>query len=143
MSSLYRPGGPANEEDLPPNFQHCSLKGRPFTPTMDLSCHNKQGIDVWTTKGPRPYGSSGTLPRKYFKEVSINMSSLSYMLFYTEKFKANHLSTFQVPRSKRPPSPENYHHRQLNPSSSNNSNKLQHPQLLQSPKLPSVPRLQP
>merc|ERR1712126_784355 len=27
------PGGPANVEDLPPNFQHCSLKGRPFTPT--------------------------------------------------------------------------------------------------------------
>merc|ERR1711953_547263 len=64
------PGGPANEEDLPPNFQHCSLKGRPFTPTMDLSCHNKQGIDVWTTKGPRPYGSSGTLPRTAIKKAA-------------------------------------------------------------------------
>ena len=62
---FYRPGGPANVEDLPPNFQHCSLKGRPFTPTMDLSIHNTQGIDVWVTKGPRPFGSSGTLPRKY------------------------------------------------------------------------------
>merc|ERR1712088_1187178 len=64
------PGGPANEEDLPPNFQHCSLKGRPFTPTMDLSCHNKQGIEVWTTKGPRPYGSSGTLPRTAIKKAA-------------------------------------------------------------------------
>merc|ERR1711981_374966 len=63
QSNTLMPGGPADAEDLPPNFQHCSLKGRPFTPTMDLSCHNTQGIDVWTTKGPRPYGKSGTLPR--------------------------------------------------------------------------------
>jgi len=70
QSNNVMPGGPANEEDLPPNFQHCSLKGRPFTPTMDLSCHNKQGIDVWTTKGPRPYGSSGTLPRTAIKKAA-------------------------------------------------------------------------
>merc|ERR1719412_1744081 len=57
--------------ELPPNFQHCSLKGRPFTPTMDLSIHNTQGIDVWTTKGPRPYGSkSGTLPRTTIKQAT-------------------------------------------------------------------------
>merc|ERR1712115_395822 len=64
------PGGPANVEDLPPNFQHCSLKGRPFTPTMDLSIHNTQGIDVWVTKGPRPFGSSGTLPRTAIKKAA-------------------------------------------------------------------------
>merc|ERR1712004_192057 len=45
--------------DLPPNYQHCSLKGRPFTPSMDLGIHNVQGIDVWTTKGPKPYGKAG------------------------------------------------------------------------------------
>merc|ERR1719384_1887533 len=45
--------------DLPPNFQHCSLKGRPFTPSMDLGIHNVQGIDVWTTRGPKPYGKAG------------------------------------------------------------------------------------
>ena len=52
--------------ELPPNFKPCSLKGRPFTPTFDTSCHNTQGIDVWANKGPRPYapGKSSTLPRK-------------------------------------------------------------------------------
>jgi len=51
--------------ELPPNFKPCSLKGRPFTPTFDTSCHNTQGIDVWANKGPRPYapGKSSTLPR--------------------------------------------------------------------------------
>ena len=50
--------------DLPPNYQHCSLKGRPFTPSMDLGIHNVQGIDVWTTKGPKPYGKAGAQIRK-------------------------------------------------------------------------------
>merc|ERR1719412_2967947 len=50
-------GGPGDQADLPPNFQHCSLKGRPFTPTFDLSCHNTQGIDVWAIKGPHHSGS--------------------------------------------------------------------------------------
>merc|ERR1719245_1789852 len=51
--------------ELPPNFKPCSLKGRPFTPTFDLSCHNTQGIDVWKNKGPKPFalGASSTLPR--------------------------------------------------------------------------------
>lgn len=48
--------------DLPPNFQHCSLKGRSFTPSMDLSIHNVQGIDVWAPKGPKPY-KAGTFTR--------------------------------------------------------------------------------
>ena len=54
--------------ELPPNFKPCSLKGRPFTPTFDTSCHNTQGIDVWANKGPRPYapGKSSTLPRKTY-----------------------------------------------------------------------------
>ena len=51
--------------DLPPNFQHCSLKGRPFTPSLDLSIHNVQGIDVWAPKGPKPFGKAGTYSRKY------------------------------------------------------------------------------
>merc|ERR1712088_267540 len=63
-------GGSANDEDLPPNFQRTSLKGRPFTPTMDLSIHNTHGIDVWVTKGPRPFGSSGTLPRTAIKKAA-------------------------------------------------------------------------
>jgi len=49
--------------DLPPNFQHCSLKGRPFTPSLDLSIHNVQGIDVWAPKGPKPFGKAGTYSR--------------------------------------------------------------------------------
>merc|ERR1711899_504427 len=49
--------------DLPPNFQHCSLKGRPFTPSMDLSIHNVQGIDVWAPRGPKPFGKASTLSR--------------------------------------------------------------------------------
>ena len=53
--------------ELPPNFKHCSLKGRPFTPTFDTSCHNTQGIDVWAPKGPKPFGKSSTLPRKPFQ----------------------------------------------------------------------------
>merc|ERR1712088_643469 len=71
QSNASMPGEPADNADLPPNFQHCSLKGRPFTPTMDLSIHNTQGIDVWTTKGSRPYGSkSGTLPRTTIKQAT-------------------------------------------------------------------------
>merc|ERR1711963_171415 len=69
QSNNMMPAG-ANVDDLPPNFQHCSLKGRPFTPTMDLSIHNTQGIDVWVTKGPRPFGSSGTLPRTAIKKAA-------------------------------------------------------------------------
>merc|ERR1719438_753800 len=49
--------------DLPPNFQHCSLKGRPFTPSLDLSIHNVQGIDVWAPRGPKPFGKAGTISR--------------------------------------------------------------------------------
>merc|ERR1719394_1795288 len=49
--------------DLPPNFQHCSLKGRPFTPSLDLSIHNVQGIDVWAPRGPKPFGKASTLSR--------------------------------------------------------------------------------
>lgn len=46
--------------DLPPNFQHCNLKGRSFTPSLDLSIHNVQGIDVWAPKGPKPYGGKAS-----------------------------------------------------------------------------------
>ena len=63
--------------DLPPNFQHCSLKGRPFTPSMDLGIHNVQGIDVWTTKGPKPYGMASTQIRKYW---SISVSENTFYL---------------------------------------------------------------
>ena len=33
--------------DFPDNFKHTSLKARSNTPTLDLSCHNVQGINVW------------------------------------------------------------------------------------------------
>merc|ERR1712038_1523843 len=69
QSNANLPSGAADTADLPPNFQHCSLKGRPFTPTMDLSIHNTQGIDVWTTKGPTPFGKSGTLTRTAIKQA--------------------------------------------------------------------------
>merc|ERR1719491_1873011 len=49
--------------ELPPNFQGCSLKGRPFTPSLDLSIHNVQGIDVWKPRGPKPYGKVSTVSR--------------------------------------------------------------------------------
>merc|ERR1719491_1934604 len=49
--------------ELPPNFQGCSLKGRPFTPSLDLSIHNVQGIDVWAPRGPKPYGKVSTVTR--------------------------------------------------------------------------------
>merc|ERR1719491_443389 len=49
--------------ELPPNFEGCSLKGRPFTPSLDLSIHNVQGIDVWKPRGPKPYGKVSTVSR--------------------------------------------------------------------------------
>merc|ERR1711935_649285 len=49
--------------ELPPNFQGCSLKGRPFTPSLHLSIHNVQGIDVWAPRGPKPYGKVSTVSR--------------------------------------------------------------------------------
>ena len=33
--------------DYPQDFQHANLKGRSFTPSLDLGCHNVQGINVW------------------------------------------------------------------------------------------------
>ena len=65
-STTIMNGNQQQSVELPPNFKPCSLKGRPFTPTFDTSCHNTQGIDVWANKGPRPYapGKSSTLPRK-------------------------------------------------------------------------------
>merc|ERR1719289_105953 len=44
-----------NEKDieLPPNFKHTSLKGRSFTPSLDLGIHNVQGINVWANSAPR------------------------------------------------------------------------------------------
>ena len=44
--------------DLPPNFQHANIKGRPFTPSLDLGCHNVQGINVWANTAPRGWGSA-------------------------------------------------------------------------------------
>jgi len=56
----------AASQELPPNFKPCSLKGRPFTPTFDTSCHNNRGIDVWANHAPRGWqatGKTSTLPR--------------------------------------------------------------------------------
>ena len=68
--------------ELPPNFQGCSLKGRPFTPSLDLSIHNVQGIDVWAPRGPKPYGKVSTVSRKLhnsfnkFNEYVHNLSQI-------------------------------------------------------------------
>merc|ERR1712012_433006 len=37
---------------------HTSLKGRSFTPSLDLGCHNVQGINVWANTAPRGWGSA-------------------------------------------------------------------------------------
>merc|ERR1711962_208849 len=42
---------------LPPNFKHTSLKGRSFTPSIDLGIHNVQGINVWANSAPRGWGA--------------------------------------------------------------------------------------
>merc|ERR1719244_1540353 len=39
--------------ELPPNFKHTSLKGRSYTPSLDLGIHNVQGINVWANSAPR------------------------------------------------------------------------------------------
>merc|ERR1719188_2608721 len=46
------------EINFPENFQHTSLKGRSFTPSLDLGCHNVQGINVWANTAPRGWGSA-------------------------------------------------------------------------------------
>merc|ERR1712048_910111 len=44
--------------DFPQDFQHTSLKQRSFTPSLDLGCHNVQGINVWANTAPRGWGSA-------------------------------------------------------------------------------------
>ena len=44
--------------DFPQDFQHTSLKARSFTPSLDLGCHNVQGINVWANTAPRGWGNS-------------------------------------------------------------------------------------
>merc|ERR1719225_327563 len=46
--------------DFPQDFQHTSLKARSYTPSLDLGCHNVQGINVWANTAPRGWGSSRT-----------------------------------------------------------------------------------
>merc|ERR1719402_1731008 len=43
--------------DLPDNFQKCNLLNKCFTPTFDKSCHNVQGINVWSNTAPRGWAS--------------------------------------------------------------------------------------
>jgi len=43
--------------DFPQNFQHTDLKNRSFTPSLDLSVHNVQGINVWANTAPRGWSS--------------------------------------------------------------------------------------
>merc|ERR1719210_677919 len=45
--------------DFPDNFKHTSLKARSNTPTLDLSCHNVQGINVWANT-PKGLGRGNT-----------------------------------------------------------------------------------
>merc|ERR1719211_811925 len=49
--------------DFPDNFKHTSLKARSNTPTLDLSCHNVQGINVWANTAPRGWGGSTPTPK--------------------------------------------------------------------------------
>merc|ERR1719336_2303247 len=46
--------------DFPQDFQHTSLKARSFTPSLDLSCHNVQGINVWANTAPRGWSDTYT-----------------------------------------------------------------------------------
>merc|ERR1719495_1872288 len=46
--------------DFPQNFQHTDLKARSFTPSLDLSVHNVQGINVWANTAPRGWSTSYT-----------------------------------------------------------------------------------
>merc|ERR1719411_1605897 len=46
--------------DYPQDFQHTSLKARSFTPSLDLSCHNVQGINVWANTAPRGWSNTYT-----------------------------------------------------------------------------------
>ena len=55
--------------DYPQDFQHTSLKARSFTPSLDLSCHNVQGINVWANTAPR--GWSNTYTSKYILCLSL------------------------------------------------------------------------
>ena len=70
--------------ELPPNFQGCSLKGRPFTPSLDLSIHNVQGIDVWAPRGPKPYGKVSTVSRKFHN--SFNKFIKYVLIFFKHRF---------------------------------------------------------
>merc|ERR1719192_2235825 len=49
--------------DFPDNFKHTSLKARSNTPTLDLSCHNVQGINVWANTAPRGWGGATPTPK--------------------------------------------------------------------------------
>ena len=46
--------------DFPQDFQHTSLKARSFTPSLALSCHNVQGINVWANTAPRGWSNTYT-----------------------------------------------------------------------------------
>ena len=78
--------------ELPPNFQGCSLKGRPFTPSLDLSIHNVQGIDVWAPRGPKPYGKVSTVSRK-LQIPSINSINMSSIFFKHRFYMAEYVDT--------------------------------------------------
>merc|ERR1719237_1340277 len=46
--------------DFPDNFKHTSLKARSNPPSLDLSCHNVQGINVWANTAPRGWSNTYT-----------------------------------------------------------------------------------
>merc|ERR1719305_1051646 len=50
--------------DFPDNFKHTSLKARSNTPSLDLSCHNVQGINVWANTAPRGWGGATPTPKR-------------------------------------------------------------------------------
>lgn len=63
--------------ELPPNYTKTSLKGRSFTPSLDLSCHNVQGINVWANTAPRGWGAPKGQQKPNLPTVSVTSATPS------------------------------------------------------------------
>jgi len=63
--------------DMPPNFKKTDLKMRSFTPSLDLSCHNVQGINVWANTAPRGWGAQKGAKPANLPTVSVSPATPS------------------------------------------------------------------
>merc|ERR1711997_1096033 len=63
--------------DFPQDFQHTSLKARSFTPSLDLSCHDVQGINVWANTAPRGWGAPKGQQKPNLPTVSVTSATPS------------------------------------------------------------------